>query len=117
MKKLISIFLLTTSLVFAVGPKIPCILTFTPSPSPGVTGYWLYWRTTNGVYVDTQRWAMPTNAGSGYDLRVLGLPKGQYFIAASATNATQESVLSTPDCFWDFTSPNGPAALTVTSPK
>lgn len=112
MKRLFFIALLLTTTVFAVGPKIPYWLTFTPSPSPGVTGYWLYWRTPSGVYSDTQRLALPTNSYAGFDLRVLGLAKGTYIISGTATNATSESDLSA-EAVWDYTNPNKPSNLSV----
>lgn len=117
MKKLLilAVVIIGAVMAHAVGPKIPCILIFTPSPSPGVTGYWLYWRATNEVYSDTQRWAMPTNAASGYDLRVLGLAKNTYWLAASATNATAESDLSA-ECAWLYLQLNRPSNLTVNLP-
>lgn len=109
---LLLLILSVSMIVRAVGPKFPSVLTFVPSTSPGVTGYWLYWRTPAGNYVDTQRWPLSTNAASGFDLRVLGLPKGQYFISGSATNATSESDLAT-EALWDFTNPNKPTNLQV----
>lgn len=105
--------LLTALIVQAVGPKVPHLLWWTPSPSPDVGGYWFYWRATNGVYVDTQRWAIATNA-QGYDLNVLGLSRGDYFVAMSATNSYGESDLSTPDFLWHYKNPVKAADVTVT---
>jgi hypothetical protein len=87
MKKLFFIALFTTvNIVLAVGPKVPCILFFTPNPpNEQVTGYWFYWN-TGTVQLDTQRLALSTNAWSGFDLRVLGLPQGDYNYWVSATN-------------------------------
>lgn len=42
----------------------------------------------------------------------LGLPKGQYFIAGSATNATAESDISV-EILWDYTNPNKPSNFQV----
>ena len=95
-----------------VGPKFPALLTFTPSPSAGVTGYWLYVRTSSGTYSDSLRWPMSTNAYSGFDLRTLGMQKGQYYVSASATNATSESDLSV-EVLWDYTNPNKPTNLQI----
>ncbi len=114
-KKLVSLLILTCTLCFAVGPKIPCILTFSPSPDPSVSGYWFYWRATNGVYNNTQRWPMMTNAATGFDLRVIGLAKGMYYAAASATNATTESDLST-DVLWNYQNPGKPTNLQILAP-
>ena len=101
--------------VEAVGPKIPCILTFTPSPSSEVTGYWFYWRSTNSPYVDTQRFPIPLTGTSGFDLRVIGIARGQYYTAMSATNATAESDLS-PDYFWNYQNPNKPSNQQISNP-
>jgi hypothetical protein len=116
MKRLLSFSaILLAVTTFAVGPKIPCILTFTPSPDASVTGYFFYYRTTNTVYTNTQRWSMPTNAATGFDLRVLGLPKGIYYVSASATNATTESDLSA-EIQWTYQNPNKPTALQIVAP-
>lgn len=105
--------LLTALIVEAVGPKVPHLLWWTPSPSPDVTGYWFYWRATNGIYMDAQRWAISTNA-QGYDLNVLGLAKGDYYVAMSATNSYgAESDLSTPDFFWHYANPQKPSNTSV----
>lgn len=116
MKRLAAILVLIAAPALAVGPKLPRILTFTPSPSVGVTGYWLYWRVLTGTYNDTNRRALSTNAWSGFDLSALGLPKGQYWLAGSATNAAAaESDLSV-EAFWDYNNPNRPSNLEVAAP-
>lgn len=116
MRKLAPILTLAfTFAALAVGPKIPCILTFAPS-SPEATGYYMYWRSsTNVPYTDQQRWAMPTNAATGYDLRIIGLPKGVYLISVSATNADTESDLAT-EIQWRYQNPNKPGNLAVSPP-
>lgn len=86
----ISIFFIVITL-FAVGPKIPHTLTFTQSATPGVTGNWFYWRIANTAYSDAQRYPVPASATNGFDLSVLGLSKGQYYIMMTATNSTTES--------------------------
>lgn len=111
MKKIILALLLVGS-AFAVGPKIPCILTFTPSPTPDVTGYWFYWRATNGIYSDAQRWQIPASGQSGYDLRVIGLAKGDYYTMMTATNATAESDPSV-EFFWHYSNPNRPNSILI----
>lgn len=116
MRKLSPILTLAfTFAALAVGPKVPCILTFAPSPDASVQGYWLYFRSTSGSYNDQQRWAMPTNAATGYDLRTIGLPKGIYWISASATNADTESDLAT-EIQWRYQNPNKPGNLAVSPP-
>lgn len=103
------------NIVSAVGPKIPCILTWTPNPpAEQVTGYWFYWRgSTNTPYSDAQRVAVPSAAFNvGYDLRVLGLPKGAYYVVMTATNAYGESDPSDEFC-WRYENPNKPSNVNV----
>lgn len=116
MKRLLSILALAATVtVFAVGPKVPCILTFDPSPSLDVTGYWFYWRTTNGVYSDVARYAIGTN-NVPIDLRVLGLPKGRYYVMMTATNLARAESDPTPDVLWDYQNPNKPTNLQIQQP-
>lgn len=113
MKRILILAVFIPTMVFAVGPKIPFILTWTPSPSPDVTGYWFYVRATNGVYTDTMRWPVGTGE-QGKDLRTLGLAKGDYYVAMSATNAVgAESDLSAPDFLWRYSNPNKPSNVNV----
>ena len=114
MKKLVVFFLFTVA-ALAVGPKIPCIITFAPSTDPTVTGYWFYFRSENGTYNDQQRWAMPTNAATGYDLRAIGLPKGIYYTTVSATNSVTESDLA-PEYKWVYQNPNKPGNILISPP-
>ena len=111
-KLLLASVLLAVSTANAVGPKIPWLLKFTPSDSIGVTGYWLYWRSPAGSYNDEQRVSMSVNAYQGFDLRTLGLPKGVYFVSASATNEMTESELSV-ETKWSFQNPNKPTELII----
>lgn len=126
MKRLLflSAIFASTLAVFGVGPKIPCWLQWDPSPSPDVTGYFFYWRTTNGVYADTQRIPL-TMAQQPYDLRVLNLAKGDYFVMMTATNTVvsgtnlvtgekiyQESDPSS-DFLWRYSNPNKPGDLSI----
>ena len=111
--KLILAFMLTFT-ALAVGPQIPCILTWTDSTTAGVTGYWVYWRLPTGGYLNTQRIGV-TSAQKPYDLRVLGLAKGQYYVMMTATNAQSESDPSL-EVFWNYQNPNKPTSLTITSP-
>lgn len=97
----------------AVGPKWgKRILSWTPSPSYGVTGYYLYWRTTNSVFVDTQRFGITTNTTT-FDLVTLNLPPEIYSLAMSATNAAgNESGLSM-EAVWDATLPEKPGNIKI----
>lgn len=107
--------LILVTVAQAVGPKIPCMLTWTASPSQGVLGYWFYWRATNSIgYIDTQRWPVATNAAP-FDLRVIGLPKGTYWITMSATNFESESDLAQ-EVMWNYTNPNKPTNLQISTP-
>ena len=110
-KIIVALFALGMTATQAVGPKIPYRLTWTPSPSPDVTGYFLYWRTGTQTYMDTQRIGIATNAAP-FDLRVLNLQKGDYYISMSATNATSESPLSV-ECLWHYSTPYQPSQVFV----
>jgi hypothetical protein len=105
--------ILTTIAVQAVGPKIPYILTWTPSPSPDVTGYYFYWRGTNEVYSDARRLAVSTNSYTGYDLRVLGLPKTVYVVMMTATNLALAESDPSADFVWNYTNPSRVTSVSV----
>jgi hypothetical protein len=111
-KHIIALLCAITVQVLAVGPKFPYILTWVPSPTPDVTGYYFYWRATNDVYADARRVAVPTNGFTGMDLRVLGLPKSVYAVAMTATNATAESELSD-EFIWYYTNPARPSTVYI----
>lgn len=109
--------LLTAALIVqAVGPKIPCMLSCDP-PIPGenVTGAFFYWRLPGATnFVDTQRIAIPLTA-LPFDLRILGLPKGDYVAAMTWTNAWGESDLSD-TIVWHYSNPNKPTNEHILNP-
>lgn len=109
-KLLIPMLALLALPILSVGPKVPCLLSWTPSPTSDVTGYYFYWRITNAPYVDSQRYAVTTN--QPVDLRILALPKGLYYVMMTATNAYGESDPS-PDAVWYYNNPKGPSNLVV----
>jgi hypothetical protein len=116
--RLIVICLCSAILGFAVGPKVPCILTWTPNPpAEQVSGYLVYWKSsTNVAWTDAQRWPLSTNAFTGFDLRVLGLPQGDYVVGMSATNIQGgEGPLSDP-IDWHYHNPNKPGSVAIKIP-
>lgn len=100
--------------VFAVGPKIKYhILTWTPSPSAGVTGYWVYWRAPSSHYSDANRLGVSTNSNT-LDLMPLGFTNGIYVFAMSSTNAAgNESALSN-EAIWNSELPTKPIITGIT---
>lgn len=118
MKRLTAILTLTALTVsaFAVGPKIRYrILTWTPSPSAGVTGYWLYWRTGTTMFSDANRWGISTN-GTNFDLMILALQPGVYSFAMSSTNLVgDESALSN-EAVWNSVLPVKPVITGIVEP-
>lgn len=116
MKKTIAAILFTAVSVLAVGPKMACILTFTPSTSPDASGYWFYWRSLTGTYGDTQRRQIGTNDFSGFDLRVIGLPKGEYMAMMTATNLAGMESDPSVEIPWHYVNPNKPSNLIIKTP-
>jgi hypothetical protein len=118
MKKLLSIAIALSLAVpvYAVGPKIRYrILTWTPSPSPTVSGYWLYWRTGTTVFSDANRYPVSTN-GNTFDLMTLALTPGTYAFAMSSTNLVgDESALSN-EAQWNSVLPIKPVITGITEP-
>lgn len=117
MKKLSLILVLLFSVILivqAVGPKFPCLLWWTPSPSVGVTGYWFYWRSSTETYSNDRRWPIPTN-GAPFNLTIIGLPKGEYFCTMSATNEWSESDLAV-EIPWYYNNPNKPTDIKINIP-
>lgn len=94
----------------AMGPKLnKFTLSWTPSPSPTVSGYWLYYGTTSGVY--TGQVAVGTNTTT-FDLRTLPLPPAVYFLTMTATNDTSESGPAN-EISWDSRFPSPPGQIKV----
>lgn len=118
MKKLTSIAIaLSLAIpVYAVGPKIRYrILTWTPSPSPTVSGYFLYWRTGTTTFNDVNRHPISTN-GTAFDLITLALAPGTYAFAMSSTNLVgDESALSN-EAQWNSVLPIKPVITGITEP-
>lgn len=116
MKKLFFLILLTAATVFAVGPKVPSILTFAPNPpNEQVMGYWVYW-STGTIPLDTQRLAISTNAFSGFDLTVLHLSQGDYNVWMTATNASGGESVVSDVLIWHYHNPGKPTAVAVKAP-
>jgi hypothetical protein len=114
MKKLKFLILLTAATAFAVGPKVPCILSW--SPVVGADGYYFYWWATNGAANDQQKLALSTNSFTSFDLRVLGLAQNDYNTGMTTTNISgAESVLSDLQV-WHFHNPNKPGLVTIKLP-
>jgi hypothetical protein len=97
----------------AVGPKIPCILTF--SPVPDSTGYWFYWRAPAGQYSDVQRRPLSTNDARGVDMSTWPFAKGDYVIMITATNATGMESSPSDDVLWHYWNPNKPTNVVISS--
>lgn len=116
MKKRIVAILFTAMSVLAVGPKIQCILTFTPSPSPDASGYWFYWRSATGTYADVQRKAVGTNDFVGFDLRTIGLSKGEYIVMMTATNLAGMESDPSVEVPWHYVNPGKPSNLVIKVP-
>jgi hypothetical protein len=105
--KITFLALFISATVFAIGPKVPSILSFTLNPaSEQVTGYWFYWA-VGTVPVDTQRIAVSTNSFAAFDLRVLNLPQGDYnyWLTATNINGGESGADMLP---WHFHNPNKP---------
>lgn len=107
---------------FALGPRIQYHwITWKPSPSAGVTGYWLYYRTSTNAYSDANRFAASTNltllSGTNVlalDLFTLPLPPTNYTFAMSATNLVgDESPLSN-EATWNSAYPEKPVITSIT---
>lgn len=112
----ILILIALTVSVFAVGPRIKYrILSWTPSPSPTVSGYWLYWRTGTTQFSDANRYPVSTN-GNTLDLFTLNLSPGVYSFAMSATNLVgDESALSN-EAVWNSVLPIKPVITGIVEP-
>lgn len=85
-----------------------------PTNSPPFTGGWLYWRTTNGTYLDTQR----VQVGLGqdpFDLASITVAKGIYVVAMTLTNSADgtESAQSN-ELTWTNQNPNKPTLISIT---
>lgn len=106
-------------LTAAPGPRIHYhILSFTPSPSVGVTGYWVYWRAATNAFTDAQRFAVATNQSAPntitFDLMSAPIPVGSWVLAAAATNALgDESGLSN-EASWSSSTPTKPVITAIT---
>jgi len=108
--------LLTAATVLAIGPKIPCILTWTPSPSSDASGYWLYWRMPTGNYSDSQRKPLSTNSFSGFDMTVWGFSKGDYVIMMTATNLSGMESDPSVEVLWHYWNPSKPTNVVIRVP-
>lgn len=109
------VLLLSVLPVLAIGPKIPHLLYWTPAtpvPADNIeTGYWVYWRTPAGLYDDARRVAVSTN--QPYDLSVLGLPKGVYWLAMSSTNLEGGESGVDHQTLWRYLNPNQPDVVLI----
>lgn len=100
--------------VFAVGPKIPCVLSW--STAPDSSGYWFYWHSPGGKYSDKQRRALSTNDAAGVDMRSWGFPKGDYIIMITATNDSGMESDPSDDTLWHYWNPNKPTNVVIRVP-
>ena len=110
MKKIIAILFmglfLSASSVFCLGPKIDKhVAVWDANTEADLSGYYLYWRTSTGSFSDTNRVMVLKSTTPRYDLLLLNLTSGTYFIAVSAYNiAGNESALSI-ETTWNATIP------------
>lgn len=103
------VLFLVGSSAFCLGPKIDKhVAVWDANTEVDLTGYYLYWRTSTGVFSDANRVVIPQSATPTYELMTLNLPSGVYIIAVSAYNtAGNESALST-EVTWNATIPGAP---------
>jgi hypothetical protein len=96
--------LLACTLALAVGPT-PGIhkVAWTASPSPGITGYFVYYAAPQSGYTDTQR--APAGTNLVFDLNAFTLGPGVWAIACTATNAAGAESDFSNTILWT----NGPA--------
>ena len=94
----------------ATPPPSTVILTWNPSPSPGVTNYNMYYGSSTGYYTNV------VPAGTNLTVTVSNLVRGAtYFFAATAVDANNlESIYSNEVSVTTPTPPNAPTNLHVT---
>lgn len=89
-KPLLAIGLLLTFSAFALGPSNPppsVTATWSPSPSPGITNYNVYWGGASGNYTNV------VAAGTNLTVTISQISRGgTYFFAATAMAGGLESV-------------------------
>ena len=106
--------------VSALGPKIDkSVAIWTQNTEIDLAGYYLYWRTPNGSFGDTNRIQVLPTAKAGthttpsFDLATLNLASGNYIIAVTAYDtAGNESGISTEAPF-DASVPGIPTGVGV----
>lgn len=103
------VLFLVVSSAFCLGPKIDKhIAKWDANTESDLAGYYLYWRTPTGTFLDANRIGVPKSATPTYELLTLNLPSGVYIIAVSAYNTSgNESALST-EVTWNAVIPGAP---------
>jgi len=116
----IIILLLFSINVSAIGPKIDkSVAIWNQNTESDLAGYNLYWRIPTGSFNDTNKvQVLPTDKvgthpAPSFNLSILNLPVGNYFIAVSAYDTVGNESGVSIEVPFDASIPNPPSGLGV----
>jgi len=102
----VSVVLFLPMTACAMGPKVELhILTWDANSESDLAGYYAYWKTPTGTYLDTNRVQVAVSSTPTYDLLNLSLGPGTYLFVVTAFDTSANESGPSNEVSWDASYP------------